>query len=141
MTTKTCNGCGHRYGARATNCPRCRTRKICKQCQRGLPLEAFNLNRLSADGRQWTCKECKSEIERERIYGLTGDQFDALLMSQGARCALCESPSPGGRSQKWHVDHDHETGRVRGLLCFACNIQLGLYEKFVANPRVQEYLR
>lgn len=139
MSIKTCI-CGHRYGARASTCPQCRTHKTCKQCRRLRPLAEFHSNRLSSDGHQWTCKDCKSKIERERIYGMTDEQFVILLADQGGLCALCDSAEPGGRSQTWHVDHDHVTGRVRGLLCFACNIQLGLYEKFMANPRVSEYL-
>lgn len=103
-------------------------------------MDAFQRNKRSPDGREWQCRKCKSEYERVRIYGLTLREFDALLESQGGHCALCEKTSPGGRAGKWHVDHDHDTGVVRGLLCCGCNIQLGLYEKFLSNPLVKQYL-
>lgn len=62
----------------------------------------------------------------KRRFGLTLDQYDEMLQSQGGGCALCNRlPRPG---KALHVDHDHETGRVRGLLCFTCNNALGDFE-------------
>lgn len=60
-----------------------------------------------------------------RLYGLTVEAFDALLASQGGGCAICSRRDPGWRKD-WHVDHDHETGVVRGLLCQSCNLLLGM---------------
>ncbi|WP_232234444.1 endonuclease VII domain-containing protein [Actinoplanes sp. N902-109] len=50
-----------------------------------------------------------------RRYGIGGAEFDALLFSRGCVCAICGADDPQ------HVDHDHRTGRVRGILCFNCN--------------------
>lgn len=47
-----------------------------------------------------------------------------MLSAQGGTCAICKSPDPKGKG-KFHVDHCHSTGRVRGLLCHACNLALG----------------
>lgn len=71
-----------------------------------------------------------SERERRtknlKRYGLTVDLYDAMLVEQGGRCAICPATTPGGRHGKhFHVDHDHTTGKVRGLLCNACNTVLG----------------
>lgn len=53
------------------------------------------------------------------MYGLSPEQYEAMLDESGGRCALC------GREAKLHVDHNHETGKVRGLLCVTCNTGLG----------------
>jgi hypothetical protein len=53
-----------------------------------------------------------------RRYGLTSADVDAMIEAQGGTCAVCPGPPQ-------HVDHDHETGEVRGILCFNCNQALG----------------
>jgi hypothetical protein len=63
----------------------------------------------------------KSHLKRK--YGLTVEQYDQMLEAQGRSCAICGRPQPTWTSL--HVDHDHETGRVRGLLCFRCNNAIG----------------
>ena len=76
-----------------------------------------------------------------RRYGLTQADADRILAAQGGCCAICHVMKPGGRGS-WHVDHDHVTGRVRGLLCHKCNTGIGL---FGDNPMMLEvavrYLR
>jgi hypothetical protein len=71
----------------------------------------------------------QAEKERRRTlrrYGITQEQFDAMLEHQGNRCAICRTDTPCPTSGKtWHIDHDHETGRVRGLLCNSCNRGIG----------------
>jgi hypothetical protein len=53
---------------------------------------------------------------------MTLEAFDAMLASQGGGCAICDRPDAD------NVDHDHKTGRVRGILCFNCNIAIGQVE-------------
>ncbi|WP_433731003.1 endonuclease VII domain-containing protein [Actinoplanes sp. CA-051413] len=60
-------------------------------------------------------------------YGLTAEQYEALVDAQGDRCAICRTGDPGGKGG-WHVDHCHETGVVRGLLCHHCNIAIGYFK-------------
>jgi 5-methylcytosine-specific restriction endonuclease McrA len=60
----------------------------------------------------------------KRTFGITLEDFEAMLAAQGGGCAICGRPAPEGTSL--HVDHDHETGVVRGLLCFTCNGALGM---------------
>lgn len=63
-----------------------------------------------------------------RNYGMTIEDFDALLEAQGGRCAICGTDTPNGRN--WHVDHNHDTGKVRGILCSSCNLGIG----FLSTP-------
>ena len=58
----------------------------------------------------------------KKNYGITLDQWNALLHAQNHCCAICGSDSPGGRFGVWHTDHDHEEGWVRGILCALCNV-------------------
>jgi hypothetical protein len=58
-------------------------------------------------------------------YGITLEQYNALLEEQGGRCAICRVDEPGGSLTKWAVDHCHNSLKVRGLLCTACNMGIG----------------
>lgn len=58
-------------------------------------------------------------------YGITYAQHQAMFAAQGGRCAICKSDKPGSKGKGWHVDHDHKTGTVRGLLCHFCNTAIG----------------
>ena len=61
---------------------------------------------------------------------MTLSQYDELLDRQQGCCAICGTDIPGGRG-RFHVDHDHDTGEIRGLLCWQCNGGLG---KFKDSP-------
>lgn len=64
-------------------------------------------------------------------YGITLDDYDEMYAEQGGVCAICGTDTPGSRFKHFHVDHDHDTDKVRQLLCEACNTGLG---KFRDNP-------
>lgn len=60
-------------------------------------------------------------------YGLTPEDYDKMFKLQRGRCSICRSSDPGQSGKKFLcIDHDHKTGRVRGLLCHRCNRGLGL---------------
>lgn len=64
-----------------------------------------------------------------REYAMDEGDYSALLAAQAGRCAICggvESAKRGGSSKRLAVDHDHQSGVVRGLLCQSCNTALGL---------------
>lgn len=68
------------------------------------------------------------EDNLKRNYGISLADYSSMLQSQGDVCAICERPEEGylrGRLRTLAVDHDHVTGRVRGLLCTHCNRALG----------------
>lgn len=69
----------------------------------------------------------------ERLYGITEAQALALLASQGGKCAMCDKQLPGLGKGAGVIDHDHKTGRVRGVLCDKCNLGLGYVEKYLAR--------
>lgn len=61
-------------------------------------------------------------------YGITLDEYDAMLDSQNGHCAICPATDPGRKGRSFlYVDHCHETGEVRGLLCGNCNDGLGRF--------------
>lgn len=63
---------------------------------------------------------------RKHLYGISKEEFVLLIEKQKNSCAICGTQEPGGKGN-WHVDHDHNTGKVRGLLCHKCNTGLGLF--------------
>jgi len=67
-------------------------------------------------------------IQRERKYNLTEGEFYELFDKQDGRCAICHV-----EMDKPCVDHDHKTGRVRGLLCTQCNTGLGMFKDSIRN--------
>jgi hypothetical protein len=69
------------------------------------------------------------EAHLVRTFGITQSEYDAMLAAQGGACAICDRSPREGSSL--HVDHDHGTGRIRGLLCFRCNGGLGQFAEDV----------
>ena len=61
-------------------------------------------------------------------YGITPEDYDAMFDSQSGRCAICGTDRAGGSGDRLHVDHSHETGEVRGLLCGNCNRGIGHFK-------------
>ncbi len=107
--------------------------KWCRDCGEVKPLEEFVVSK-KAGGRGTYCKPCQNartyesrqrlhggsrEYHLRRRYGIGVKAFEEMLEGQDGKCLICEKPAPE------HVDHDHETGKVRGILCFNCNQGLG----------------
>ena len=145
--------------------------KRCRGCQQDLPLDAFaRSSRDGRQSSCRDCKRAYNEINREsirlreaeayqrrkaaagqtpsrrlpaksyleRTYGITDDQFCRMVVDQRGLCAICHlEPSERGLV----VDHDHDTGRVRGLLCDRCNRALGGFrDNPVLVERALDYL-
>lgn len=60
-----------------------------------------------------------------KVFGLSSEEFDVMLVNQCGVCAICKTSEPTGAGT-WHIDHCHSTGKIRGLLCSKCNHVLGL---------------
>ena len=73
-------------------------------------------------------KQAIYEAHLIRMYGITIDDYTKMLTKQKGVCFLCGKPPNGKKFKRLHVDHDHKTGEVRGLLCRGCNGLLGWYE-------------
>lgn len=88
-----------------------------------------NADRLNAYRRERRLEPAVKRQQRDgyyrRTYGISADEFDAMLDAQGGRCAICGVQPE--RLASMHVDHDHEHGHLRGLLCLSCNQGLGQF--------------
>lgn len=77
--------------------------------------EAQNGDELKAYRRNWGL---------QKRHGITHDWYLATLESQGGGCAICGGPA-NSKDGFFHIDHDHDTGQIRGILCHFCNTGLG----------------
>lgn len=66
-------------------------------------------------------------------YDLTLEEYDNIYKEQKGCCAICGVAESRVSKNRLNIDHDHKTGKVRGLLCNVCNIGLGFYEKYKEN--------
>ena len=128
-------------------------KKYCPGCQTIKDLEAFGSNRASHDGKQQYCKPCavarvtasrkkdptshrrssknwrEANLEQHkdaharRTYGLASGTYARMFEAQKGLCAICEAPPLEGK--RFHIDHCHDTGAIRGLLCSCCNTGIG----------------
>jgi len=136
--------------------------KLCPACEKNLPWSEFHRCSSTVHGYQNRCKKCNYErhnawrlqnldkmakdrkdrykadperykdYTRKKNYGLLPGEYAQMLANQKGGCAICSVENPGGRGG-FHVDHCHETGVIRGLLCHSCNVALG---HFGHNPNL-----
>jgi hypothetical protein len=109
----------------------------CKEIQ--LRSDRKNKDRVNAGHRRRYHDSQKPDIIRkyQRLFGVTQQKFDEMLIAQSGRCAICSEPllTP-------HLDHDHVTGKSRELLCRFCNLVLGnAKDKIVVLERAIDYLK
>lgn len=105
------------------------THKTCNKCGLRKPANEFSKNKRLSCGLEQHCKECKRQMSKDhyhrkhvrlRRYGITHEQYKRLEQEQQGRCAICRTGN-----EPLVIDHDHETGTVRGLLCQRCNLLVG----------------
>lgn len=125
--------------------------KFCTKCGIKKRLSEFHKDKQKRGGSASRCRECRSNNPKLRAYtskryeaqlkcnyGITLDDYDKLCLDQNNVCAICEQPQ---LHQRLSVDHCHNTGKVRGLLCQSCNLTLGILEKLnFDTTKFQEYL-
>ena len=143
--SRTCRKCGvHKpadcFGKRGVNNPALRSK--CRECAGAYRRERYveDPERYCVAARKW-CRDNAAKhaatkaawvrknldkhatYSRKVLYGMTKTEFDVLLASQKGVCAICGGPPVGRRNLS--VDHCHETGKIRGLLCGPCNTGIG----------------
>jgi hypothetical protein len=115
--------------------------KKCNICKIEKSISEYFANKQMKDRKSGNCKVCdlirrnawrsknpdRVLIHSWKAYGIkfTLEQYDVMLAAQNGHCAICLS-IPGKR--RFHVDHCHKTGKVRGLLCFNCNVGIGKFK-------------
>jgi hypothetical protein len=132
--------------------------KSCSRCKTVYPREHFGIRRNNPRWARSWCKNCESIKAKEwaashpegvkrnnrasaiRRMRVTPEEFDRLNTEQKGVCRICGRPNENGK--RLFIDHDHETGKVRGLTCDRCNTGLGMFRD---NPILLEaaaaYLR
>ena len=118
--------------------------KYCPKCKQSKPLEDFNKHKREKDGLQRLCRYCQKESNKKylltskgiktirgghlrRKYNIDLQTYEELLLSQNNKCKIYGANSnTDNRAEYFVIDHNHKTGKIRGLLCTKCNALLGL---------------
>ena len=119
--------------------------KTCSKCKENKDYSFFVKSKAHKDGYHGVCKPCRNKQRKERgrpcdtpekirqwnlkrWWGMSPCDYDEILKSQGGVCAICGNPPSKKDKNVLHVDHDHKTGEIRGLLCSFCNVGLGHFK-------------
>lgn len=99
------------------------------------PLSEYHFNAYKAQPFQLRreCKACRKRIVWERYHGMKWSEYQRMLEAQHDKCAICritlnEYRERYERYGEFHLDHDHQTKVVRGLLCHNCNRAIGMFQ-------------
>ncbi len=112
---------GHSGRVNPGHFPECKACSIARAAAHNKRTLEDNPDKARADRARW------ARNSRLRRYGITPKDYDALFAAQDGRCAICGTTEAGAWGGLLPVDHDHETGDVRGLLCHNCNGGLGQF--------------
>jgi hypothetical protein len=99
--------------------------KQCSSCSSWFPVGEYNTHSNGKPRAQ--CNSCVRGKHYERKYGITHKEYDQMYLEQNGVCKICKLP-PVGQKNRLCVDHDHQTGDVRALLCDHCNRGLGFFK-------------
>ena len=129
-----------------------RTCTLCKKKQKESDFYKSNHN----------CKTCKNKMVRswrkenpekyflydrkiklKNKYGMTPEDYDRIFSAQKGKCAICLTDDYLKKNRHYNIDHDHKTGKVRGLLCNKCNQNIGIIEDNIKYnlERIIKYLK
>jgi hypothetical protein len=130
---------GRHYHCKACESNSCKTPH--RRAQGNKRAAEFRARLKEADYEEFRRRERQSNFRR--LYGISIEDYDAMLAAQGGLCAICGEAGAGGRwKRRLHVDHAHDTGAIRGLLCHGCNVAIGsLRESPALLLKAVEYLK
>ncbi len=111
----------------------------CTGCNTLQPLSNYNIH---SNGKlRKHCKNCERNRHYKRTYGITVDDYNRMFEEQQGVCKICSLPA-NHNSNHLCIDHDHDTGQVRALLCDTCNRGLGYFkDDSRLIEKAAEYLR
>jgi protein-arginine kinase activator protein McsA len=105
-------------------------KNICSTCANQKSIDRYYANheemkqRAAEKRKRPDVKEWHRNYKLRKLFGITIEQYNVMGESQHWMCAICSAPQP--ENEHLHVDHSHNSGKVRGLLCRACNTAIGL---------------
>jgi len=118
--------------------------KTCKCCKQTKPLEFFYSTfsiKYKRTQYQSNCKDCYRAVQLQKRYGVDELEYNKQLARQNHSCMIC-GVHHSTQSKALQVDHDHSTGKLRGILCGKCNRALGLVNDNVETlTRMIKYLQ
>lgn len=87
-----------------------------------------NLSKIREQARDWARKnpDKTRKVFLKFTFGITPEDYNQMFVTQNGLCAICLKPSRDGTNLR--IDHNHETGKIRGLLCENCNFGLGHFK-------------
>ena len=128
--------------------------KTCPKCKVKRTLDNFTKNKSTKDGLSSWCRQCNRNAQLQwqmnggskkkkvyadaahlkdpskrkakalrQNYGISLEEYNAMWEKQDEACAICKLKETAGKG--FHMDHDHQTGKIRGILCHSCNLMLG----------------
>lgn len=104
--------------------------QVCSNCGELKDDTLYWKNKSRLNGLHSKCIVCMRASARLQKYGIVRDAYEELLKKQNYSCAICRI---SGDDETLAVDHDHATGKVRGLLCGHCNKAIGMLRDSVTN--------
>ncbi len=111
------------------------THKRCSKCLDWKTHDQFRKDKSKLRNLAIHCVQCQFFSDMQRKYGMGLEEYTDLLAKQGGGCAICGATRGSEKTDRLFVDHDHKTGKVRGLLCGNCNSMLGYSKDKVSNLR------